>query len=486
VVAALSSSDFARLGDQALGAGYRDEAIGHYRSALAIDPTMATVWYNLGWALRSSRQFDGALHAYGQSLSHGISHPEDVLLNRAAIFSDHLYAHEAAVDELKTALSHAPAFTPALLGLGTLYEDLGNADLARESYRTVLRTANGNGRAIARLAMIDLAEGHVSNALEALADGLRIADEPADRAEILYATATALDADGQYDRAFETLGAANGLAKAGARNRYDPVAHERFITRLIKTFHAPLLHTAPPMGEAIQPIFVVGMFRSGSTLVEQLLARHSTIIAGGELEYIPAFVQSRLASYPEAIPQMDQAAVNATRTAYLTELARVAPAGRVTDKRCDNILHVGLIKTLFPEAPIIHTVRAPLDTLISVLFLHFGEGVSYGHDQRDAAHYYIHYRRLLDHWRSLYGDQIYDVDYDQVVIDPRAEIEPTLTSLGMAWDTEAGRADQNRSVRTASSWQVRKALHRQSSGRWHHYARHLEPAKRMLADAGLL
>jgi tetratricopeptide (TPR) repeat protein len=486
VVTASSSSDFARLGDHALGAGRRDEAIDHYRAALAIDPTMATIWYNIGWALRSARQFEGALHAYGEALKHGIRDPEEARLNRAAILADHLYQPDAAIDELNAALADAPAFVPALLNLGTLYEDSGRAAPARQAYRRALAYAPANGRALARLAMIDLAAGHISKALGALAGGLRIANAPADRAEVLYATATALDADGQYDAAFETLSTANTLAKVGARNRYDPQAHERLITRLIETFRAPRSFAVAQIEQVLQPIFIVGMFRSGSTLVEQLLARHSTIIAGGELEFIPALVQSQLAGYPEAITQLDQAAINATRSAYLTELARVAPVGRVTDKRCDNILHIGLIKTLFPEAPIIHTVRTPLDTLISVLFLHFGEGISYGHDQRDAAHYYIQYRRLLDHWRSLYGAQIFDVDYDNVVVDPRVEIEPTLKSFGLTWEPEAGRADQERSVRTASSWQVRKALHRQSSGRWHQYARHLEPAQNMLADAGLL
>jgi tetratricopeptide (TPR) repeat protein len=96
VVTAPSSSELARRGDEALGAGRRDEAIGHYRSALAIDPTMATIWYNLGWALRAGRQFEDALHAYGEALTHGVARPEEVMLNRAAILADHLFQPDAA------------------------------------------------------------------------------------------------------------------------------------------------------------------------------------------------------------------------------------------------------------------------------------------------------------------------------------------------------------------------------------------------------
>ena len=482
----LSSADLARRGDQFLQEGARIEAIAHYQAALELDTTRPDTWYNLAWAYRANRQFDHALNAYGEALNHGISSPEAVRLNRAVILADHLYQPQAAEDELSAALAESPTFVPALLNLGTLHEDFGRADDARGAYRRVIIHEPGNGRARARLAMIDLAEGHVGEALEQLAIGVRLADAAADRAELLYATATALDADRQFDIAFETLGAANSLARSDARNRYDPAAQERLINRLIATFQKPISGPAVEMNEVLQPIFVVGMFRSGSTLVEQLLARHSTIIAGGELEFIPALTHSALVPYPEAVAQFDASAIIANRSAYLTELARVVSSGHVTDKRCDNILHIGLIKTLFPNAPIVHTARHPLDTLISTLFVHFGEGVTYGYDQRDVAHYYVQYCRLLDHWRTLYGDAICDVDYDQLVVDPRTQIEPVLSSLGVTWNETARHASETRSVRTASSWQVRKPLHRQSSGRWLNYAKHLEPAQQMLSDAGLL
>ena len=481
-----SSSDLARRGDQLLGDGARSEAIALYQAALALDAARSDTWYNLAWAYRANRQFDDALNAYGEALNHGISSPEEVRLNRAAILADHLYQSDAAEEELSAALAESPTFVPALLNLGTLHEDFGRAEAAREAYRRVIIHEPGNGRARARLAMIDLAEGHVGKALEALVTGLPLASAPTDRAELLYARASALDADRQFDAAFETLGAANSLAQAGARNRYDPEAQELLINRLIATFQKPISGPFLETKQALQPIFVVGMFRSGSTLVEQLLARHSAIIAGGELEFIPALAHATLAPYPEAVVQMNPPTVRKNRSAYLNELSRIAPTGWVTDKRCDNILHIGLIKTLFPEAPIVHTARHPLDTLISTLFVHFGEGVTYGYDQCDVAHYYIHYRRLLDHWRALYGNTICDVDYDKLVVDPRSQIEPTMSSVGLTWDNRATHRSEDRSVRTASSWQVRKALHRQSSGRWQHYARHIEPARQMLADAGLL
>lgn len=479
-------TDLVKQADRLLGAGKLEDAIKLYEAALALDTRLPDVWFNLGWALRASRRFEAASHAYSEALRHGVRNPEDVRLNRAAILADHLYEPEAAEEELKLAIANAPEFVPALLNLGTLYEDLGKAEPAREVYRQVLNRAQGNGRAIARLAMIDLAEGHHKASLVALEAALSSAASPADSAEILYAKATALDADTQYDAAFDTLVAANTLAQTFARNRYDPVAHEEFVTRLINAFPEPR-QCELERGNTLKPIFIVGMFRSGSTLTEQLLARHDAITAGGELEYIPAVAQGSLTSYPEAAMQLDGAAITSLRQDYLSEMARAATSGFATDKRCDNILHLGLIDTLFPEAPVIHTVRDPLDTLVSVLFLHFGEGVSYGNNQCDATHYYIQYRRLLSHWRQLYGARIHDIDYDRLVVNPQHEIENTLAFLGLPWNDTCLKPSTNvQSVRTASNWQIRKPLHRQSSGRWRHYARQLQPARQMLIDAGLL
>jgi tetratricopeptide (TPR) repeat protein len=485
VHAAASPNDLARQGDRALGLGNTRDAVAFYRAALVDDAARPDTWYNLGWALRATRQFDAALAAYGEALRHGSDHPEHLHLNRAAILADHLYQPDAAEEELDTALRLAPGFVPAMLNLGTLHEDRGQADAARDVYRRALLHDPGNGRAHARIGMIDLAEGQVSRSLIALRAAAIQAATPADRAEILYATATALDADESFDAAFDTLTAANRLAAAGAHVRYDAAAHESLVTRLISATHFPLTIPRTETPTPLEPIFVVGMFRSGSTLVEQLFARHSSIIAGGELEYLPALAASDLAPYPESIQNIDRTDILQFRMGYLEELARVAPSGWVTDKRCDNVLHLGLINMLFPDAPIIHTIRHPLDTLISILFLHFGEGVVYGHDQRDAAHYYIQYRRLMGHWRTLFANQIIDVDYDRVVRGPRAEIEPVLGRLGLDWHDVPG-ASITRPVRTASSWQVRKAVHGRSSGRWQQYARQLEPARQMLADAALL
>jgi hypothetical protein len=155
----------------------------------------------------------------------------------------------------------------------------------------------------------------------------------------------------------------------------------------------------------------------------------------------------------------------------------------VIDKRPDNFLYIGLIKALFPDAKIVHTTRDPLDNCLAVYFLHLDSGVSYATDLMDIGHYYRAYRRLMAHWRTRYGADIIDLDYDRLVREPAAVAQPMFEALGLRWDAkflEFHNAD--RPARTASVWQVREPLYQRSSGRSRHYAQQLASLRAYLAD----
>jgi hypothetical protein len=309
---------------------------------------------------------------------------------------------------------------------------------------------------------------------------------PEDAAEIGFALGTALDALGHHDPAFEAFRHANEASRASAPPPgivYHPAARERLMDALIEAFPAPAPPSAPDRpepGEA--PIFVCGMFRSGSTLAEQILGRHSRVTPGGELEFLPALVQQRLQPYPQAAASASRETVLDLRRYYLDSLAAIHPgAAVVTDKRPDNFLHIGLIKRMFPGAKIVHTRRHPLDNLLSIYFLHFTHAVDYGLSLTDSAHWYRQYSRLMQHWKSLYPDDIFDFDYDRAVLDPRREVGALLEFCGLDWeDSCLASSATSAAVRTASAWQVRQPLHSRSSGRWRSYERHLGAAKRQL------
>jgi Sulfotransferase family len=168
-------------------------------------------------------------------------------------------------------------------------------------------------------------------------------------------------------------------------------------------------------------------------------------------------------------------------------LASLFPQGdRVTDKRPDNFLYIGLIKRLFPDARIVHTVRNPLDNCLSIYFLHLDHGMSYALDLADIAHYYAQYRRLMAHWKTLYGADIFDLDYDALVHEPRPTLERLTQFCGLEWEAACLSFEQaTRAVKTASVWQVRERLYQRSSGRWRNYAAHIAPLQAQLRTAGI-
>lgn len=466
------------LASQLRAQGRPVEAAAAYRRLLALRPELADSWYNLALMERASGRFTAALEAYDQALAKGVSGPEEVRLNKAVIHADDLARHDLAQAELEAALATAPGYLPALLNLGNLHEDMGRKAEARAAYERALAVAPDAAVALARLAGLGRADPDTIVRVRAAIAAPGRTD--ADRAELGYALGKALDQAEDYDAAFAAYGAANAAARAAAGGaRYDHRAHEAFVDSLIATFPEPAV---PSVGDTAAPVFICGMFRSGSTLAEQILAGHSRVTAGGELGLIPALA-GRLRPYPQSLAAGGPELVARARALYLEALETARPgATLVTDKRPDNFLHIGLIKAMFPAARIVHTVRDPLDTILSNWFLHLDASMPHALDLEDMAHWHGQYRRLMAHWKALYPD-ILDLDYDGLVRDPRPAIEGLLQYLGLDWEEavlDFHKADTG--VRTASVWQVREPLYVRSSGRWRNYEKHLASLLRALEN----
>ena len=326
----------ARRASEALRSGRLDEALIAHRQLVALRPDLADAWFNLAYLQRCARSFEEALESYDRAIRAGVRGPEEAHLNRAVILSDHLDRPEEAERELRTAAALSPGNIPILLNLGNLYEDLGAAAAARDAYSQVLRISPANGRAAARLAVIDIVEGRAAEAVPRLRALLAQALPAEDAAEVGFALGTALDALGDFDGAFEAFRRANEASRASAPPPgivYDPTASEKLIDAVIAAFPAPAPEASadrPDRGGS--PIFVCGMFRSGSTLAEQILGRHSQVTPGGELEFLPALVQQRLRPYPQAAASASPELIADLRREYRGGLAAIHPAaGIVTD-----------------------------------------------------------------------------------------------------------------------------------------------------------
>jgi tetratricopeptide (TPR) repeat protein len=456
--------------------GRVDEAIAAYEALLRREPDLADSWYNLGWLQRQARRYDDSLASYAEALKCGVRDSEEVHLNRAVILSDHLARPEDAAAELEAALKLKADYLPALLNLGNLREDLGDRTGAEAAYRRALEISPDEPLALSRLAgVVDGKSESAATVAERIRETLSKEGNSSGRADLGFALGRLLDSRGEYEEAFDVYRAANRASRdsfgPGFRG-YDRAAQEAFVERMIAAFPA----AAETDGEEAA-VFVLGLFRSGSTLVEQILAGHSAITSGGELDLVPALT-AIIAGYPEAVALADRNTLDSWRDFYRNGLKPFASEGaRVTDKRPDNFLHIGLIKTLFPAAKIVHTRRNRLDNLLSLYFLHLGAAMPYALDLADVAHWHEQYERLMTHWKRLYPDDIIDVDYDELVRDPRPVVERTLAFLGLDWEESV--LDFHRRigvVKTASVWQVREPLHARSSGRWKNYELQLKLA----------
>lgn len=468
------------LASRLRAAGRADEAAQAYRQLLAIRPDLPDSWFNLALMERQSGRFEAALAAYGEALRRGVSGPEEAWLNRGVIHADDLGRPDLALKDLEAALAIAPDWLPALLNLGNLHEDMGRREAAAATYARALAVVPGHPVALSRAAGLARLTGPGDPVIAGLRRALEgPALHPDDRAELGFALGRALDQVGAHDQAFAAYADANAASRAAEPERaaYDRAGHERFIDSLIAAFPRP----AVPVADAGEgPIFICGLFRSGSTLTEQILAGHSRVTGGGELGLVPGLARA-VAGYPAALASADPQVIAQLRGLYLEGLKMARPgADIVTDKRPDNFLHIGLIKAMFPGARIVHTVREPLDVILSNWFLHLDRSMAHALDLEDLAHWHGQYVRLMRHWKALYPD-ILDLDYDALVADPRPALERLLAHCGLDW--EDGVLDFHRSatpVRTASVWQVREPLYQRSSGRWRNYERHLDGVRAML------
>lgn len=464
------------------------EAIAAYHQLLSQYPGLPDCWYNYGLLLRRAGRFHDALNAYGQALKHDAQGPEEIRLNRAVIYSDDLQQPDEAVRELNEALAINPNYAPALMNLANAHEDLSDRDAARAVYERLLAMAPNDADALSRLSELDKASGTDDPMIARIKTALAAhASNPMGRAALNFALGRLYDSCSAYDEAFAAYQAANAASAEGAgpgRMLYDRAAEERFTRDWMTTFPAPPAFEPRPPSKP-QPIFILGMFRSGSTLCERILAGHSQITAGGEFDIIPRLMRGL--GGPAGVANAPEDQIKTVAQSYLRQLASVFPdAVHITDKRPDNFRAVGLIKRMFPDAKIIRTRRDALDNCLSVHFLHLDHAMGYALNLENTAHQLLQERVLMEHWAKVWPDDVLTVDYEAVIADPRPQVERLLAFLGLDWDDKCLEFHTRReTVKTASRWQVREPLHDRSVARWRNYERHLDGVRAYLEQVGL-
>jgi len=476
--------------DRLVAGGHFQSALPLYQEALKRDPHRPDDWFNLAVCLRRTGEDEQALNAYQEALNYGVSGPEEVLLNRAVILSDQLNRPAEALQDLRAALAIRPDYVAALLNLGNLHEELGEAREATACYERLLELSqldpNHRARALARLTHLKPPKAVGDPAFDSLSKAASQAGlDPVIAASLHLASARALDRLGQVDPAFKAMSRGKALlARVGPA--YRPKQVEARVDELIRAFPDVESIPAPAPSDRPRPVFILGLYRSGSSLVEQMLSAHPDVLTGGELDILPRLFGNPFSSDQRRELAPDAAVLDQFGSRYWQLLGQrfddLDQAKVVTDKRLDNHFLVGFLAKMFPEARFIHTHRHPLDNALSIFMQHLDSGwVPYANRFQDISHFSIQTRRLINHWRTVLPDRIQECNYDQLVHDPETNLKDILQFLDLPWDPRCLNFHMHAGqVQTASYWQVRNPLYQKASGRWRRYAHHLQSLKRSL------
>ena len=434
--------------------GRLDQAEACYRRALQLEPALPAVHYNLGTLLRQQERLEEAILAFRQALALRPDYPQ--ALNNLG----NCLRRTGALAEAREALEKALALQPGLL---EAHYNLA----ALKTYR------EGDPQIPALLGL--------ERRLAGLPELSRI--------RYWFTRGKMLEDTRQFDQAFAAYQAGNALAKS--RTPWDEAAEIRLHEALRARFTRAWFASRPPLPPETGPIpvFIVGMPRSGTSLLEQVLASCAGVHGAGELPFLGEVLREAAGGspLPDALASATPEDLRALGRRYLDRLRQVAPAGatHVTDKMPGNFVHAGLIPLLLPGARIIHAMRNPMDSCLSCFTRHFQEGhLGYTYDLALLGRTYVRYITMMGHWQdALPPDRILDVRYEALVEDLEGQTRRLLAYLGLAWDPACLAFHENRrAVRTASAAQVQRPLYRSSVARWKAFEGHLGPLMEQVGD----
>lgn len=513
------------------GNGEMHKAEKLLQKALKAMPNYHQAWNSLGTVLRKMRRHEDALRAFEKAIELKPDYA-DAITNRGNVMWD--LGEYAKAEELYREALEADRTSDLVyvthMSLGHALRDQGRLDEARESYNTALELNPDNAELLLAMGEMERscgdfeeAENFIRRAIEQEPDyveahralsgikkftdendpdlqALRGLDqlaktEPHTRTwlgNLNFALAKAYEDLEDYDLAFEKYAYANKLIRENYE--YDPKRIERYFDTIVKCTTREFMDEHAGEGvDSDKPIFIVGMPRSGTSLVEQILASHSDVHGAGELKSLPKSVIRVRGLPPEHTDELftrsfanklNEERLHEIAQSYLEDLERFAPgAKRVTDKMPTNFVWVWLIKLAFPNAKIIHCVRDPVATCLSCFTRFFSELTSWSHDMEEIAWFYKNYRKMMDHWDDVMPGEILHMRYEDLVTDQEAQTRRLLDHCGLDWQDDCLNFHKTkRRVSTASDTQVRKPIYTSSIDAWKRYEKHLQPMIDALGD----
>ncbi len=464
------------------GLGRLGEAIVHYGKVLAAEPRNYAAHNNLGTILQNLGRFDEAIGHYKLALTINPDYVDAYCNLGNALFF--LNRTEDSIVESEKALRLDPGKVAAHNNLGVAFQALGRMEDAGAAYERALQFAPRDAAIHLNLAYLRrfTARDRRLTALEKLAEDIATLN-PEDQISLHFALGKAYADLGQHERSFRRLRDGNALKRA--RLPYQEKKVLSLLERIRTTFSPALMQQKSAGGHhSDMPVFVVGMPRSGTTLVEQILASHSKVYGAGEIE---AFYQAMMkfrsrngiaAEFPDFVQAISPDALCGLGSDYVELIRPAAPAAeRIINKLPLNFKYVGLIHLALPQARIIHVCRDPLDTCFSCFSKLFTGAQSFSYDLGELGRYYRGYAAVMGHWRNVLPPGVMiDVQYEDLIADLEGQARAIVDHCGLPWEDSCLAFHQTkREVKTASSVQVRDPLYRTSIGRWRPYENFLQP-----------
>jgi len=464
-----------------------DDAAIHFQQCIDLDSNNVEAYNALGNVLRIQDQHDRAVTCFEKSLAIQPTHADSrrnfsLVSNDLGVVANKVGLSHDAIRHFRRAVELADANPEAHINLGITLEQTGKLDQAASSFKKAISAKPDFAQAHYNLAHL---RNHRSttgeiDAMQSLFDQPGTSDS--EQTLLAYGIGEAHHKLENYDKAFESFATGHRLKKKTTSfNLADQI---RFFESSIEVFNPGFFDQHRKSGcEDKTPIFILGMPRSGTSLTEQILASQSTVFGAGEQIYLPELVKesalTAASPYPRSAATLPHMKFRHLGEAYVRKLrSHSGQAARISDTTPMNFLYVGLVAAALPNARIIHCVRDPMDTCLSIFMHPLSTPHSYAHELDDLGAFYKLYQRLMAHWHSMLPGRIHDVKYEKMVGDSDTEIRALLNYCDLPFEKAClNFHETERTIRTPSAGQVRQPIYNNSIQRWKHYEKHLGPLK---------
>ena len=475
------------LGNALLARGELDPAIAAYQKAIEIDPLHKDAHNGLGNALNDQGQKAEAILCYQKAIEIDARH-EQAFNGLGNALSD-MGESEKAIAAYRQAIEINPAHREAHAGLGYALSDMGEIDNAIESLRKAIEINPQHAEAYRFLSNNKKFEKYDADmrAMEALYLNQKLPAEQ--KMKLAFGLGKAYEDIGNYEKSMESVLQATQLKRASID--YSLSDTTEMFSQIKHTFSPEFFSAHQDTGCQDQtPIFILGMPRSGTSLVEQILASHPDVFGAGEIIDLMTLtgastIDDSSRHYQEIVADHDSRALEDLGNEYISSIRSHSEDARyITNKTPENFLRIGFINAILPNARIIHLTRDPMDNCLSVFKNLLATAYDYSYDLAELGHYYKLYLELMEHWRTTLPGFIYDQSYEQLVADPENQIGKLLEYCKLPWHDACLEFHQTRrKVKTSSNAQVRRPIYQDSVKLWKHYENQLEPLQAAIYDS---